>query len=94
MDKDFFAREAEKNPFSSFSGKADSSNAGLGKLDFSKPDTHLNKPDSNRPDTTFIKPDSNKAETPSPLERYPSRKNPMASCRSSFLNYLIVSNTP
>jgi hypothetical protein len=44
MDRDFFTREAEKNPFSSLLNKADSS-----KADPSKP--ALSKPDSSKPET-------------------------------------------
>jgi hypothetical protein len=44
MDRDFFAREAEKNPFSPFSSKVDSN-----KADSIKPET--NKPETNKPET-------------------------------------------
>jgi len=86
MDRDFFAREAEKNPFSSFSGKTDSSNVGPGKLDFSKPDTHVNKPDSNRPDTHVNKPDSKKAESPPPA----SQEMPLPEEPNGFLPFFFL----
>jgi len=49
MDRDFFAREAEKNPFSSFSGKVDSNKADSIKPDADRPEP--NKPDPAKPET-------------------------------------------